>query len=302
MLDLIQTYETRVDVLIITDNKKPLHTILSSWGYFNSSNPMIQVMQAPTSKDKNKYSLLWAHRQAIEEALEKHPGYTSFIYMEDDTHLTWPSVVSWALDTEILEPMNFTRCIYRTEVDVETGDFNLLDYHSPLKISSENMLDMSQNTDFLRVQRRVNAQSGCSCGKHRNGTPWTCAVHDLFVSPTTPFQGMWMASRSQLVRFMAHQFWSKDASLNDLNITKGFGYPERSTVMNLLINVPEGLRSGCMVPFVISDEYDGVPKPILPVVGRVEHMRNGYSIDAKIALAKVHVQVALEGKVLLEKG
>lgn len=301
MLDLIPTYETQVDVLIITDNSKPLHTILSNWGYFNSSHPMIRVWQAPTSKDENKYSLLWAHRQAIEEALEKHSDYTSFIYMEDDTHLTWPSVVSWALDTEILEPLNFTRCIYRTEVDVETGDFNLLDYSSPLNINSENMLDMSQNTDFLRVQRRVKAQSGCSCGKHRNGTPWTCGVHDRFVSPTEPFQGMWMASRTQLVHFMAHQFWNKDTSLHDHTIAKGFGYPERSTVMNLLVNVPEGLRSSCMVPFIISDEYDGVLKPILPVVGRVEHMRNGYSINAKTPLAKVHLQVALGGKVLLEK-
>jgi hypothetical protein len=65
--------------------------------------------------------------------VERHPNYTSIFYMEDDTHLSWPTVISWALDTEVLEPLNFTRCIYRTEVDAETGDFYVLDYQYFLK-------------------------------------------------------------------------------------------------------------------------------------------------------------------------
>jgi hypothetical protein len=128
MLDLSQTYETKVDVLIVTNNEKALYEFLAAKGYIGGNHPTIQVWQAPRSNDENNHSSLWVHRQAIEKAVERHPNYTSIFYMEDDTRLSWPTVVSWALDTEILEPLNFTRCNYRTEVDVETGDFNILDY------------------------------------------------------------------------------------------------------------------------------------------------------------------------------
>ncbi|EWM22808.1 hypothetical protein Naga_100178g6 [Nannochloropsis gaditana] len=303
MLDLIQTYETRVDVLIVTDNDEALHKILAAWGYMGNSNPTLQLWQAPTTDDKHKYSLLWAHRQAIEDAVERHPGYTSIFYMEDDTHLTWPTVVSWALDTEILEPLNFTRCIYRTEVDVKTGDFNMMDYtNTPLCITRKNVLDATRNDDFVRIQERLKKQPALRCGRHRDKTQWTCGVHDRFVSPTEPYQGMWMATRAQLARFMAHSFWIKEMALNaTLAADMIMGYPERSTVMNLLINVPEGFRSNCMVPFVLSDQYDGVLKPILPLVARVEHMRNGYSPDTTTPLGKTHLQVAIKGKILLPR-
>jgi hypothetical protein len=63
------------------------------------------------------YSLLLK----ITDCIGKLKQYTSIIYMEDDTRLSWPALISWALDTEVLEPLNFTRCILRTEVDQPTG-------------------------------------------------------------------------------------------------------------------------------------------------------------------------------------
>ena len=44
--------------------------------------------------------------------------YTAFLYIEDDTGITWPSLVSWALDQQHLEPLGFSRGFYRTEVQL----------------------------------------------------------------------------------------------------------------------------------------------------------------------------------------
>ncbi|TFJ88088.1 hypothetical protein NSK_000442 [Nannochloropsis salina CCMP1776] len=112
---------------------------------------------------------------------------------------------------------------------------------------------------------------------------------------------MWMATRAQLARFMAHPYWKKEiTSTTTLAADMGMGYPERTAVMNLLINVPEGFRSICMVPFILSDQGDGILKPTLPSVARVEHMRNGYSSEPG-PLRKIHVHLAITGDVLLPR-
>jgi hypothetical protein len=53
---------------------------------------------------------------------------TSIVYMEDDTRLSWASLASRALDTEVLEQLNFTRCIYRTELSPDTGEVVMFDW------------------------------------------------------------------------------------------------------------------------------------------------------------------------------
>ena len=42
--------------------------------------------------------------------------YNTYIYVEDDTGLHWSTLVSWALDQQVLEPLGFSRGFYRTEV------------------------------------------------------------------------------------------------------------------------------------------------------------------------------------------
>lgn len=304
MLDVIRTYETQVDVVIVTDNDKALTRILDEWGYLQGGNPRLQIWQAPATTDTQKYALLWAHRQAVEEQLKRHPDYTSIIYMEDDTRLSWPTVTSWALDTEVLAPQNFSRCIYRTEVATETGGLNMMDWSvTPLYMTNKNIFDATLNADYARVQARLkDAAAPCHCGKHRDGSSWPCQVHDRYVQPLQPYQGMWMATRAQLALFMAHPFWIKEKALvATLARDMIMGYPERSTVMNLLINVPEGFASNCMVPFVLSDKSGEQPKPILPSVARVEHMRNGYSSDLETPLGKTPVEVAMQGKATLPR-
>lgn len=123
-------------------------------------------------------------------------------------------------------------------------------------MTHKNILDATLDVGFARVQARIkDAASRCQCGMHHNGLAWPCHVHDRFVQPLQPYQGMWMATRAQLAFFMAHSYWVKEEALNaTLAIDMIMGYPERSTVMNLLINVREGFASNCMVPFVISGQ------------------------------------------------
>ena len=297
VLDTIRTYKTQVNVVVVTDNGQALRRVLGGWGHLNNSNPRLQIWQAPPTNDPQKDSLLWAHRQAVEEQFEQNHDYTSVLYMEDDTRLSWPAVVSWALDTEVLAPLNFTRCMYRTEVDIQTGGPNLMDWTStPLRLTYKNTLNLSLNADFARVQARLQDAGRCGCGKHRDGSPWPCQVHGFYLTPLQPYQGMWMATRTQLAFFMAHPYWVKEEALNaTLARDMVMGYPERSTVMNLLINVPEGYLSNCMVPYLPGGKEGAIQEPSLPLVAGVEHMRNGYSIIAHTPLAKTHVEAAING-------
>jgi hypothetical protein len=54
-------------------------------------------------------------------------NYSAYMYIEDDTLVPWPAIVSWAFDTEVLAPLGFIRGFYRTEVDPTTGDVVMLD-------------------------------------------------------------------------------------------------------------------------------------------------------------------------------
>jgi hypothetical protein len=98
---------------------------------------------------------------------------------------------------------------------------------------------------------------------------------------------------------MAHPYWIQEMALKAILADDMYmGNPERTTVMNLMVNVPEGFRSNCMVPLVLSDQGDGVMKPTLPSVARVEHMRNGNSPDPNSRHGKINVQLAVTGGVL----
>lgn len=213
VLDTIRTYETKVKVVVVTDNDKALRRVLEGWGHLNDSDLILQIWQAPSTNDSNKYALLWAHRQAINEQIERYPDYTSIIYI-DDTRISWPTLVSWALDTEVLAPLDFTRCIYWTEVDVETGQRNMMDWTSILRLTHDNTLDLSLSAEYARVQARLQDAGTCGCGKHRDGSPWPCQVHDRFLSPQQPYQGLWIASRAQLAFSKAHPYWRKEEALN----------------------------------------------------------------------------------------
>ena len=247
--------------------------------------------------DENTYSILWSHRKVIEEQLP-HADYTSIIYIEDDTRLSWPALISWALDMEVLEPLNFTRCIFRTEVDHKIGRTNIVDWMVLVQLRDENTLRVVDTPAYKQVSERIIKSPRALCGHLRNGSSWPCQVHQQYVSPREPFQGMWMASRRQLASFMAHSYWNKEAALN-ATIPVPFGYPERSNGMNILVNVPYCYLSNCMVPLIYLEGKveEGKSRARLAPIAEVEHMPNGYSKVAGSWLAQMDVQAALKDPV-----
>lgn len=119
-------------------------------------NPALQVRQTHPDEpvDKNTYSILWSHRKLIEEQLPQ-ADYTSIIYMEEDTRLSWPALISCALDTEVLEPLNFTRCIFRTEVDHKIGRTNIFDWMVPVQLRDGNTLRVVDTPAYKQVTGRL---------------------------------------------------------------------------------------------------------------------------------------------------
>lgn len=63
--------------------------------------------------------------------VHSHAGYSTYLYVEDDTRVPWPALVSWAHDTAVLAPLGYQRNFYRTEFHPETGALMLLDIIKP---------------------------------------------------------------------------------------------------------------------------------------------------------------------------
>ena len=264
------SYQTDVDILIVTDNGSSLSALIASWGWAHS----VRVWEAKEDADERLYSLLWTHKNAIEEQLE-HADYTTVIYLEDDTRLSWTMVISWAIDSEIMEPLGFTRCFYRTEVSPDTGNPNLLDWKFSHNITKFPLLDISK-TNPSGYEDLVRRTRGFACGILRNGSSWPCTPHRYYVSPQLPFQGMWIATRRRLDLYMAHSYWNKTEALKaQLHVVPDFGYPERSNSLNILIDIPDGYMSTCLVPCT----EEGREEFVLASVANVEHLRNGYSSE-----------------------
>jgi hypothetical protein len=287
MLDIIDRYETNVTTLVVTDEAAKLNVVLRNWGYTDG----FSCWQAPSANDSHPYSLVWAHKMAIEEATLKI-NYTSIVYMEDDTRLSWAALTSWALDTEVLEPLNLTRCFYRTELSPDTGHRVMLDWKQPVSIKSRGQpLDVTV-ANPLTFQSVTNRVANRSCGFIRIGLgPWVCVVHRHFLNPTQPFQGMWAATKKQLNAYMSSPYWRKESALA-IKIPFGFGYPERSNSLNILVNVPAIYDSSCMVPFTYAQESKAHPA-LLPEA-EVYHMRNGYSTNPGSSHGKLKVSDALQ--------
>jgi hypothetical protein len=211
MLQEALAYRSPVlDILLVTDKVQPLQTVVSSWQLpLNIS----YVEGVPDAGDKNRYWLTWVHRGAIAKAV-KAKSYSTVLYMEvrlqlfalvqprtattdlvlchsqDDTRMTWPTLVSWAIDTRVLAPWNFTRCFYRTEVDPQSGGFRLMDYRHGLDVvhNTTNMILDMATLDPARYTQQAHDLQKKSCGAHNNGQPVHCRVHRHFVAPDNPFQ------------------------------------------------------------------------------------------------------------------
>lgn len=263
MILVASRYPTNVTIVIVTNNGAALENVKYFFGW--PENVEIWEYIDKSGDAENKYSLLWGHRKLIESKIEAGFDYSSVIYMEDDTLLTWTAIISWARDTVVLEPLGFIRCFYRTEIS-KNGIPILNDYSFPLNLSTTHTIDLSNDIDLSNEKGGVEI-----CTKTLN---FDC-VHRKYVAPVFTFQGMWIASKLQLERFMHHPYWIKKLALEaKIDLGDGIlpGYPERTTCMNLFLDVKPGFSHMCMVPYVTSVEG----KNSLSMAANVHHMRNGY--------------------------
>jgi hypothetical protein len=212
MLHTALSYRSRlVDILLVTDKVEPLRKAVSS---LQLPLDVSYVGGVPHKQDKSPYWLTWVHRAAIAKAV-KAKSYTTVLYMEvrlllfallvkhlatvtqamlycaqDDTRVTWPALVSWAIDTRLLAPWNFSLCFYRTEVDPKSGGLRLMDYRHGLDVvhNTTNMILDMATLDPARYAQQAHELQNRSCGVHSSGQPLPCHVHRHFVAPDNPFQ------------------------------------------------------------------------------------------------------------------
>jgi hypothetical protein len=102
--------------------------------------------------------------------------------MQDDMRVTWPALVSWAVDTRLLEPQNFTRCFFRSEVIPTNGGVSLLDWHLQ-NMGGPPAMDIGPQSGLLKVdaaktnpmlfQQTRNDVAGQICGAGPNGAVLT---------------------------------------------------------------------------------------------------------------------------------
>lgn len=283
-----------MDTIIVTDQANILSTALHSIGQATSLKHL-EVWQPQTPSSNNTYWLTYEHRRAVEHKLQEK-DYSTVLYMEDDTYITWPVIVSWALDTQVLQPLNFTRCFFRTEIHHITGLKVLLDWELKENVTSMQAIDVKTLTPLSNAAYNMLHQqiAGKGCGYYPSGTSQPCnaSLHRFFVSPTYPFQGMWIMTKQQLQEFMQHPYWTQAGSVAaNLGKHRYWGYPERSNSVNLFLHVPHGYATNCMVPYVLpepaAEQVQG-SNPLLSRLGFKRGRRSPQTILPKLpAVAEV---------------
>jgi hypothetical protein len=284
-------YPTHVDILIVTDNKRAVDVLLSDWGMKDRLEVVEVEKHDPTPNVPSQFGLLWNTRGILQKAF--YGGtHTAFLYIEDDTYVRWPLVCSWAMDSLILEPLNLTRGIFRTELHAELGHRVMMDEWRTLNLSQWDLKVDATVASPSRFRTVSNTYKGTTCTDPMLKRAWLCEPHRRFVQLPQPFQGMWIATRKTLESWLQHPFWDKAMSLEAHNHTELFrskasydlveswGYPERSNAMPLVMNVPEGFHTTNVVPYILSPDGRGAH---LSELALVEHLRNGYSTIPHVA-------------------
>lgn len=187
LLQTVSKYHTSVTVCVVTDQPQNLQHVLQVWRFRDTTVCSVPKTEQ-AQEDNNRYSLLWHHRSVMAEA-HRTGEYTSFLYMEDDTKLSWPVLVSWALDTEVLEPLGFTRGFFRTDFSPATGKLVMMDVAHRVNITSWNLtVDVqSINSTLLNTARQRFETYPCFTNDHGSVSP--CHIHRLYVQLSNPFHG-----------------------------------------------------------------------------------------------------------------
>jgi hypothetical protein len=290
VLNNIDQYETSVDTEVLTQHPQYLTKVLPSWRLQHSVVAVGPATESYTT-DSSPFRLIWEHRFYMRHAfnsgkfplsvephapwgLLKHhsPGkYSTYMYLEDDTLVPWPALVSWAFDTEVLEPLGFMRGFYRTEVSPMTGELVLLDIRGHVV---ESQWKRSIQVAPSPLVCNTTAGEWNSTQPTVTSSPRTCLIHSTYIELPWCYMGMWISTHLQLQKFIQSNLWEKEKalaleSLYGIEAVRWFGYPERSTVFQQFVEVPTGHETANVIP------YDPVAKQ-LATNAAVAHLRNAY--------------------------
>lgn len=118
--------------------------------------------------------------------------------LQDDCRVSWPALVSWAVDTRLLEPQNFTRCFFRTEVRPSDGGVFVTDWFPQNTKGAPFAMDVRPDVDRIRLDmaqkdaalfnKTRREVDGTNCGAGPNGTVVRCVVHQHFAALFYPYQ------------------------------------------------------------------------------------------------------------------
>lgn len=197
--------------------------------------------------------------------------YTSYLYIEDDTHVSWAALKSWSEDILALEPLGFQRGIFRTETSSTSGHPVLMDLFTRLNITSYSKtvhIAESSATCAHSSDNRQETHTGSSSQLNVSS-----CHHTDYVQMIEPYQGMWIATHNTMTAFMRSDWWDKESALSAIipvGIKAYGGYAERSTWGVQLFSIPEGFDTAMVVPYDPSRNK-------LSRLAEIRHLRNGYS-------------------------
>lgn len=243
VLARLLAFPTNMDITVVTDDAASLSTVVQDWNLSSS----VDVKGFDVSREANPYALLWKHREVMEHMFLQTPC-TALMHLEDDTDLTWGAMQSWALDTAVLEPLNFTRGFIRTEYGLE-GRRMAMDA-----------------TDIMRVASyggQGTAEAQCSSYGGR------VSHHLYYVQLRESYYGFWVVTRRLMEQWLRSNMWT-EYELRGVSV-QGTSpwFPEKTNWMHQFIGVPPSFPHTSLVP------YDPITSRVCPDT-YVRHLRNGY--------------------------
>ena len=183
------------------------------------------------------------------------------MYNEDDHLITPQALVSWAIDTELLEPLGFTRGFLRSEY-CGGRQQHLNDYCNPdVRLTQGRrkvdrlytQTNNNSNATFEHLLNTISDKYGSelcpSTGKHGTIVYTPCPIHANFFSPEYSYQGMWLLSHTQLQSFMTHDIWNITYCKEYIHPIYTWGIRERAASYNVYINIPPGFQHNKVIPF-----------------------------------------------------
>ena len=274
---------SNITIVIMTNEAANLKAACDH--YYSLDCSKVEIWDSVLVKE-NPFDLTYEHRLVFEEKI-KTKNYTSYMYNEDDHLITPQGLVSWAIDTELLEPLGFTRGFLRSEFCGE-GTKHLMDYfEAPADISltrGRRKLNRSYKTKsnitfeskLQLVTTKYSTELCPSTDKNGSDVYTPCPIHTHFFSPEWPYQGMWLLSHTQLQSFMNHKLWNITYTKTYKNRKHGrhlnsWKLRERAASYNILINTPPSFQHNKVVPF-----YHIHDKNVLSGLATIHHLSNNY--------------------------